>query len=68
MGGAHAHYFPPVVVAVLSDRLKWRGPFILICLPFAIARLSTPTTPLIHSDFGQAGYILAIAATTNAQR
>ncbi|KAJ6539330.1 MFS general substrate transporter [Mycena capillaripes] len=40
-----------VVVAVLSDRLKWRGPFILICLPFAIA-----------------GYILAIAASTNAQR
>lgn len=25
-----------VVVALLSDRLKWRGPFILICLPFAI--------------------------------
>ncbi|KAF7352804.1 MFS transporter [Mycena venus] len=42
-----------VIVAILSDRLKWRGPFILICLPFAIA---------------SAGYILAIAATTNAQR
>ncbi|KAJ7180067.1 MFS transporter [Mycena crocata] len=40
-----------LVVAVLSDRLRWRGPFILICLPVAIA-----------------GYILAIAATTNAQR
>ncbi|KAF9268133.1 MFS transporter [Marasmius fiardii PR-910] len=25
-----------VVVALLSDRLKWRGPFILICLPMAI--------------------------------
>jgi MFS family permease len=25
-----------VIVAVLSDRLKWRGPFILICLPLAI--------------------------------
>ena len=25
-----------VVVAVLSDRLKWRGPFILMCLPLAI--------------------------------
>jgi len=56
---AQLHTVPPyvpatvltVVVAVLSDRLKWRGPFILICLPFAIA-----------------GYILAIAATTNAQR
>ncbi|PAV20477.1 MFS general substrate transporter [Pyrrhoderma noxium] len=26
-----------VVVAFLADRLKWRGPFILICLPMAIA-------------------------------
>ncbi|KAF7332187.1 MFS transporter [Mycena kentingensis (nom. inval.)] len=25
-----------VVVAFLSDRLRWRGPFILICLPLAI--------------------------------
>ncbi|KAJ7276379.1 MFS transporter [Mycena haematopus] len=56
---AQLHTVPPyvpatvltVVVAILSDRLKWRGPFILICLPFAIA-----------------GYILAIAASTNAQR
>ncbi|KAJ7368288.1 MFS general substrate transporter [Mycena albidolilacea] len=56
---AQLHTVPPyvpatvltVIVAILSDRLKWRGPFILICLPFAIA-----------------GYILAIAATTNAQR
>ncbi|KAJ6485004.1 MFS general substrate transporter [Mycena vitilis] len=56
---AQLHSVPPyvpatvltVIVAVLSDRLRWRGPFILICLPFAIA-----------------GYILAIAATTNAQR
>jgi MFS family permease len=56
---AQLHTVPPyvpatvltIVVAILSDRLKWRGPFILICLPFAIA-----------------GYILAIAASTNAQR
>ncbi|KAJ7890819.1 MFS general substrate transporter [Mycena leptocephala] len=56
---AQLHTVPPyvpatfltVIVAILSDRLRWRGPFILICLPFAIA-----------------GYILAIAATTNAQR
>lgn len=27
--------FLTVVVAVASDRLKWRGPFILICLPLA---------------------------------
>ncbi|KAF8165361.1 MFS general substrate transporter [Crassisporium funariophilum] len=41
---AQLHTVPPyvpaavltVVVAFLSDRLKWRGPFILICLPFAI--------------------------------
>jgi sugar phosphate permease len=25
-----------IVVAIYSDRLKWRGPFILICLPLAI--------------------------------
>ncbi|KAJ7095367.1 MFS transporter, partial [Mycena belliarum] len=56
---AQLHTVPPyvpasvltVVVAILSDRLQWRGIFILICLPSAIA-----------------GYILAIAATTNAQR
>ncbi|KAF9476455.1 MFS transporter [Pholiota conissans] len=41
---AQLHTVPPyvpaavltVVVALLSDRLKWRGPFILICLPLAI--------------------------------
>ncbi|KAF9009084.1 MFS transporter [Cyathus striatus] len=41
---AQLHTVPPyvpatvltVVVAILSDRLKWRGPFILICLPLAI--------------------------------
>ncbi|KAF8974760.1 MFS transporter [Flammula alnicola] len=41
---AQLHTVPPyvpaavltVVIAFLSDRLKWRGPFILICLPFAI--------------------------------
>jgi MFS family permease len=41
---AQLHTVPPyvpaavftVLVAFLSDRLKWRGPFILICLPFAI--------------------------------
>ncbi|KAF5321364.1 hypothetical protein D9619_001106 [Psilocybe cf. subviscida] len=41
---AQLHTVPPyvpasvltIVVALLSDRLKWRGPFILICLPFAI--------------------------------
>ncbi|KAJ7068256.1 MFS transporter [Mycena amicta] len=43
---AQLHTVPPyvpatvltVVVAFLSDRLQWRGPFILICLPFSIAR------------------------------
>jgi MFS family permease len=41
---AQLHTVPPyvpatvltVVVAILSDRLKWRGPFILICLPLAM--------------------------------
>jgi len=26
-----------IVVAILADRLRWRGPFILICMPFTIA-------------------------------
>ncbi|KAG6919445.1 hypothetical protein DXG01_006328 [Tephrocybe rancida] len=42
-GAAQLHTVPPyipavaltVIVAVLSDRLRWRGPFILICLPLA---------------------------------
>ncbi|KAL1944179.1 hypothetical protein VTO73DRAFT_3364 [Trametes versicolor] len=58
-GAAQLHTVPPyvpavvltVVVAVASDRLRWRGPFILIFLPISMA-----------------GYILAIAATTNTQR
>jgi len=41
---AQLHTVPPyvpaalltVVVAVLSDRLKWRGPFLLMCLPLAM--------------------------------
>ncbi|KAJ3722977.1 MFS transporter [Lentinula raphanica] len=41
---AQLHTVPPyvpavvltVVIAFLSDRLRWRGPFILICLPVAI--------------------------------
>ncbi|KAG6861601.1 hypothetical protein C0995_014508 [Termitomyces sp. Mi166 len=41
-GAAQLHTVPPyvpaviltVIVAVLSDRWSWRGPFILICLPF----------------------------------
>ncbi|RXW25140.1 hypothetical protein EST38_g705 [Candolleomyces aberdarensis] len=28
--------FMTVVVAIFSDRLKWRGPFILMCLPLSI--------------------------------
>jgi len=43
-GAAQLHTVPPyvpavfltVLVAVLGDRLKWRGPFILICLPLSI--------------------------------
>ncbi|KAI5118773.1 hypothetical protein M0805_005654 [Coniferiporia weirii] len=47
-GAAQLHTVPPyvpavvltVVVAFLADRLKWRGPFILICLPITIAGYS----------------------------
>ncbi|KIJ56775.1 hypothetical protein M422DRAFT_57408 [Sphaerobolus stellatus SS14] len=56
---AQLHTVPPYVpavvltifISVLADRLSWRGPFILICLPMTIA-----------------GYIMAIAATTNTVR
>ncbi|KAI0638046.1 MFS general substrate transporter [Trametes polyzona] len=58
-GAAQLHTVPPyvpavvltVIVAIASDRLRWRGPFILMFLPISMA-----------------GYILAIAAQTNAQR
>ena len=36
--------FLTVVVAVASDKLKWRGPFILMFLPIAIAGKFLPTT------------------------
>ncbi|KAF8469445.1 MFS general substrate transporter [Gautieria morchelliformis] len=43
-GQAQLHTVPPyvpavvltVVVALLADKLQWRGPFILICLPLSI--------------------------------
>ncbi|KAI0650303.1 MFS general substrate transporter [Trametes meyenii] len=46
-GAAQLHTVPPyvpavvltVVVAVASDRLKWRGPFILIFLPITMAEV-----------------------------
>lgn len=78
-----AHNTHIVVVAFLSDRLKWRGPFILICLPLAIiGRLLL--SPLAASRFVSpictrhsrgrtnvfycTGYILAITAETNSVR
>ncbi|KAF5393828.1 hypothetical protein D9757_000037 [Collybiopsis confluens] len=76
---AQLHTVPPyvpaavltVVVAFLSDRLQWRGPFILICLPFAIVgkwtpHLSESFSPSLISSF--AGYIVAITAKTNTGR
>lgn len=37
-----------VVVAYLADRLKWRGPFILICLPLAIIGKHYPRNSTGH--------------------
>ncbi|KAF9462632.1 MFS general substrate transporter [Collybia nuda] len=62
-GAAQLHTVPPyvpavvltVIVAILSDRLKWRGPFILICLPLTII-----------GNFVR--YIIAITAQTNGTR
>ncbi|KAF9267164.1 MFS transporter [Marasmius fiardii PR-910] len=62
-----------VMVALMSDRLQWRGPFILICLPVAIVGASshhqTYQNPIsCLSDFSDVGYIVIIVAKTNEAR
>lgn len=61
------HYnFSRVVVAFLSDRLKWRGPFILIFLPLAIIGEFSGFT--FFKSKWITGYIVAITASTNGGR
>lgn len=55
-----------VVVAFLADRLKWRGPFILICLPLAIIGASDVHLLVLGLIF--AGYIMAVTAKSNEVR
>ncbi|KAF9055247.1 MFS transporter [Hymenopellis radicata] len=65
---AQLHTVPPyvpaavltVVVAVLSDRLKWRGPFILICLPIAIIGYIVAITAT--TDTGRYAAVFLIAS------
>ena len=77
-GRAQLHTVPPyvpatvltVVIAFLADKKKWRGPFILILMPLAIAGTSLPfpRKRTLTYIFTLLGYALAIRATTNNQR
>lgn len=58
-------------MAYYSDRLQWRGPFILICLPFSIIGkiLPTPCFCRFYSHgFPFPGYIIAITASNDSTR
>ncbi|THV08576.1 MFS general substrate transporter [Dendrothele bispora CBS 962.96] len=65
---AQLHTVPPyvpavvltVVIAVLSDRLRWRGPFILICLPVAIIGYIVAITA--QTDTGRYAAVFLMAA------
>ncbi|KAG7449228.1 MFS transporter [Guyanagaster necrorhizus] len=67
-GRAQLHTVPPyvpatvltVVVAFLSDRLKWRGPFILIFLPVAIIGYTVAITA--KTNMGRYAAVFLIAA------
>ncbi|KAI1789554.1 MFS general substrate transporter [Ganoderma leucocontextum] len=75
-GQAQLHTVPPyvpgavftVVVAIASDKLQWRGPFILIFLPISIAGEWSGWECRCKLLTYESGYILAIAAKDNAQR
>ncbi|KAK7470670.1 hypothetical protein VKT23_002092 [Stygiomarasmius scandens] len=65
---AQLHTVPPyvpavvltVIVAILSDRLKWRGPFILIFLPVAIIGYIVAITA--KTDTGRYAAVFLIAS------
>jgi len=67
-GQAQLHTVPPYVPAVvltlvisyLSDRLKWRGPFILICMPMTIAGYILAIKA--HTDTGRYAAVFLMAA------
>ena len=52
-----------VIVAVASDKLKMRGPFILLFLPITIAGEFSDACRKLRQLTATTGYILAIAAT-----
>ncbi|KAF5370102.1 hypothetical protein D9758_001066 [Tetrapyrgos nigripes] len=64
---AQLHTVPPYVpavvltvfVAFLSDRLKWRGPFILICLPVAIVGYIVAITAQTNTGRYAAVFLMA---------
>lgn len=57
-----------MVVAFLADYKKWRGPFILICLPVTIAGILSSYMDISRRLNLILGYILAIKAETNDAR
>jgi len=67
---AQLHTVPPyvpatvltVVVAFLSDRLKWRGPLVLICLPIAVIGYALAIT----ADNNRTRYIAVFFMGTGA--
>lgn len=66
-GSAQLHTVPPyvpatvltLVVAYLSDRLQWRGPFILLCLPLAIAGYAVAITATSNEARYAAVFLMA---------
>lgn len=57
-----------VVVAIVSDKLKWRGPFMLIFLPITmIGRSCLALWSYCHIHIFS-GYILAIVAKVSSLR
>ncbi|KDQ28992.1 hypothetical protein PLEOSDRAFT_1103027 [Pleurotus ostreatus PC15] len=73
-GQAQLHTVPPyvpavvltVIVAIMSDKLKWRGPFILICLPLAIIGYIVAITAQTNTGRYAAVFLMAAGVYPSA--
>lgn len=73
-GQAQLHTVPPyvpavvltVIVAIMSDKLKWRGPFILICLPLAIVGYIVAITAQTNTGRYAAVFLMAAGVYPSA--
>ncbi|KAF9495674.1 MFS general substrate transporter [Pleurotus eryngii] len=73
-GQAQLHTVPPyvpavvltVIVAIMSDKLKWRGPFILICLPLAIIGYIVAITAQTNTGRYAAVFLMATGVYPSA--